>query len=135
MSSLTQHLTPKRRFVVAWSLIGMALLCQVTPQFLLLNLFAIFAAAAFHEIMIDRPRPKWEPKLVRVICLSLSAVFFVLVFFRLVPLEKILYVLYVLVGVFLIWGLVTDIRWLRTTRRRVEGTGAEQGTEDRDLSG
>src|SRR5256885_14208135 len=105
----------------------MALLCQLTPQVTLLNLFAIFVAAAFHEVMIDRPQPKWEPKFVRATCLSLFAVFFVLVFFRLIPLEKILYVLYGLVGVFVIWGLVSDIRWLRATQRHVEGAGIRAG--------
>lgn len=112
----TRFLTPKRRVILAWGLIFVALLCQITRDVSLANIFILFAAGVGHEMLVGRTPSRWEGPLLKVGGWCLFLVFFVIVFFRLLPLEKILYVIYPLVAVFLIWGLVNDIRWLRSAR-------------------
>ena len=112
MLNRTEHLTPKRRVALAWVLIFGALLCQVTPHSSLLNFFALLAAAAFHEMLIQRARPPWEPKLIRWVCLGFCLILAPVIFLRIIPTRSVTYLLYPLIAFLLAWALVADIRWL-----------------------
>ena len=114
MPNQSNYLTPGRRVTLAWSLIAVALLCQLTRDLSIVNIFVILAAAAIHEILIPAPHRPWEKWLVRIMCWCLFGVFFVLALLHRLPPEGVIYgIVAAFILPFLVLAIMADIRFLR----------------------
>lgn len=90
MPNLNKYLTPKRRVILAWELIILALLCQaIGGMSPIVNIFILFAAGAFHEILVERlPRFEWESPLLKVVCGCFFVIFFCFGVFSTIPIAE-----------------------------------------------
>jgi hypothetical protein len=116
MPSQTDYLTPRRRVILSWTLIFVALLCQITREVSIANIFILFAAGAFHEILLGRTQPRLDGPVVKIAILAVFLIFFLGAFLHLFAMTKIIYALYPIIAVFLVWGFVSDLKYLRSQR-------------------
>lgn len=128
MPSKIDHLTAKRRLTLAWGAMFLALGCLFTSGMFVVNTFVVFVAAVLHEILIP-PRHSgsaWETKLLQGICWIVFPALYFLFVFHVLPFRGVIIILYTFIGLFVVWAIITDIRWLRSQQAHEEQSGRDK---------
>jgi hypothetical protein len=117
MPNLIRDLPLKRRIALAWGLIAVALLCQVSSNLYVVNIFVMMAAVAFHEILVRPPHRPWEKWFGQIAAWAFFLVFFVLALLHRLPDQKVIYIIAAaFITPFIVWAVATDVKYLRGQR-------------------